>query len=80
MPNSSIGEMLKAWDKHRIEHHPKNIEHIPVSEEDSIKLSALAELYHLPREDIIANLITHSLREVEEKMPYVPGPKVIRVE
>lgn len=80
MPTTPIGEMLKAWEKHRIEQRPKIIEHVPVSEDDAIKLAALAELYQLPKEDIIANLITHALHEVEEKMPYVQGPNVIRTE
>ncbi len=80
MAQNSISSMLKAWDQHIIEHHPKIRREIPISKEDVAKLEALAEVYQLPVEDIIANLISNALREVEAKMPYVEGRNVIRVE
>ncbi|WP_207063748.1 hypothetical protein [Motiliproteus sp. SC1-56] len=80
MPNTPIGKMLKDWERHCIEYHPKTTREVAIANEDMIKLEALAEVYRIPQEEIVANLLTHALREVEEKMPYIAGPNVIRME
>ena len=80
MPNTSIGEMLRSWEKQRIEYHPKIVEQIPISEEDVIKISALSEIFKLSKEEVIGNLLSSALCEVEAKMAYIPGSKVIRTE
>ncbi|OMH30919.1 hypothetical protein [Motiliproteus sp. MSK22-1] len=80
MAETPIASMLRSWDHHTIEHLPKVIRKIPISKDDVAKLEALAEVYQLPTEDIIANLISNALREVEEKIPYVQGSKVVRIE
>ncbi|MEH6627106.1 MAG: hypothetical protein V7739_11725 [Motiliproteus sp.] len=80
MAHNYIGTMLDAWDNHIIEHHPKITKKIPIPKEDISKLEALAEVYQLPMEDIIANLISNALKEVEERIPYVQGSTVIRIE
>ena len=46
--------------------------------DDAARLLALAELYRLPLEEIITELLHASLDEVVEAMPYEPGTKVIR--
>ena len=80
MAENSITSMLKSWDHHTVEHLPKVTRKIPISKDDIAKLEALAEVYQLPTEDVIANLISNALREVEEKIPYVQGTKVVRFE
>jgi len=80
MAQNFISSMLRAWDNHIIEHLPKEIREIPISKDDISKIEALAEVYQLPSEDIVANLISSALREVEEKMPYIAGSKVVRIE
>ncbi len=80
MAHSYISEMLDAWDHHIIEHHPKTERQIPIAKDDLARLEALAQVYQLPVDDIIANLISNALKEVEERIPYVPGPTIIRVE
>lgn len=77
---SPIKAMLKAWEKHIIEHPPRVERSIPIAIEDAAKLEALAEVYKLPVDDITANLIASALEEVEAKMPYIPGANVIRTE
>ncbi len=37
-------------------------------------------MYSLSEADVTAGLMHQAILEVEEKMPYVPGTKVIRVE
>ena len=80
MTQNSIASMLKAWENHTVEHHPKAMRKIPIAKDDVARIEALAEVYQLPTEDIIANLISNALREVEEKIPYIPGTKIVRIE
>ncbi len=80
MPNTPIGEMLKIWETQRIEFHPKIVEQIPIAEEDVIKIAALSEIYNLSKEEVIENLLSSALREVEQKMAYIQGANVIRTE
>jgi len=80
MPNTAISEMLQAWQRQTIEHHEKQEFPIAVDRKDIVRLKALAEVYRLPLEEVIANLVTSALQEVEAKMPYIPGPTVIRIE
>lgn len=46
--------------------------------DDAARLLALAELYRLPLEEVVTELLHASLDEVVEAMPYEPGTKVIR--
>ncbi|MCW8885255.1 MAG: hypothetical protein OQK12_08355 [Motiliproteus sp.] len=80
MARSYISEMLDAWDHHVIEHRPKSHRKVALPKDDLARLEALAQVYQLPIDDIIANLISSSLKEVEERIPYVAGPTVIRIE
>ena len=80
MPNTAIGDMLQTWQRRTIEHHEKQEFPISINRKDIVRLKALAEVYHLPLEEVIANLVSSALQEVEARMPYVPGPAVIRVE
>ncbi len=80
MPNSPISQMLQAWEQHLVEHRPQIDYEIAVQREDVIKLETLAELYQLPLNDIIANLISAAIKESEQKMPYVQGRNIIRIE
>lgn len=80
MPTTPIGLMLQDWQRHVIEHHAKEEFPIAIATGDVIRVKALAEVYQLPLEDVIANLLSSALQEVEARMPYVPGKKVIRIE
>ena len=80
MPNSPISTMLLTWQQHIIKHLPQVNYEVAVDRDDVIKLEALSELYQLPLDDIIAGLISSALKEAEQKMPYVQGKKIIRME
>lgn len=80
MPNSPISRMLWAWQKHIIKHQPQVNYEVAVDRDDVIKLEALSELFQLPLDDIIASLISCALKETEQKMPYIQGEKIIRME
>ncbi|WP_246480885.1 hypothetical protein [Motiliproteus sediminis] len=80
MPDTPIGLMLQDWQRHVIEHHDKEEFPVPIACSDIVRVKALAEVYHLPLEEVIANLLASALQEVETRMPYVAGTNVIRVE
>lgn len=80
MASNHIESMLESWDQQMVHHYLTVNQQIPIAIEDTIKLDALAEAYQLPREKIITHLISHALKDVEEKIPYIPGSKVIRTE
>ncbi len=80
MPTSPITHMLLAWQQHTIKHLPQVNYEVAVDRDDVIKLEALAELYQLPLDDIIASLVSCALKETEQKMPYIQGQRVIRTE
>ena len=80
MSLSNLAAMLENWKKHAEEEQSKTSREISFFRQDEVKLKALAEVYKLPIDDVVAGLIHEALLMVEEKMPYVPGDKVIRVE
>ncbi|MFT5720297.1 MAG: hypothetical protein ACI9W6_000587 [Motiliproteus sp.] len=80
MPKSPISNMLLAWQQHTTKHLPRVGYQVAIDKDDVRKIEALAELYQLPLNDIIANLVSCSIKEVEQKMPYVQGNRIIRME
>lgn len=53
---------------------------LKIDHEDLIRLQALSEVFGLSTDQIGAQLLHTILQEVEEKLPYRAGPRVIRVE
>lgn len=80
MSNSLIHQMLDDWEQQSAQVKEQVSTNIVLNKEDLVKVQALAEVYQLPATDLLANLINNALLEVEIHMPYVAGPKVIRVE
>lgn len=80
MSLSNFSAMLTDWEQHAAEERSKIKKEISYFAVDDVKLRALAEVYRLPFDEVVANLIHQALLEVEEKMPYIPGDRVIRVE
>lgn len=73
-----VKQLIKAWQSHAGDHQPDCVLQLPLTSADHAKLRALAEIY--PGHDVetlARQLLQAALLEVEEAMPYVPGPKVI---
>jgi hypothetical protein len=73
-----FAELIERWSQaapHRMTREQYAVR-LPI--EDAARLHALAELFpgHTP-EEMITDLLSAALREVEAAMPYRPGPKVI---
>ncbi len=80
MTISTFSSLLDDWESHADKQVGKVKREISLYETDLSKVQALAEVYSLPAEEILADLLHQAILEVEEKMPYVEGNRVIRVE
>ncbi|WP_286237350.1 hypothetical protein [Neptuniibacter halophilus] len=80
MGNESLSKLLNEWEGRARKVRTRQEETLSIYKDDSIKLEALARMYKLPKEDVIATLIHEAINELEAKMPYVQGNKVIRIE
>ncbi len=74
----SFKALLKRWES-RSESPLTDSEYaVRLPRDDAARLLALAELYHLPVEEVITDLLHTALDGIVEAMPYEPGTKVIR--
>lgn len=73
-----VKDLPLIWEKHNSGQLTEESYRIRLATEDAAKLKALAELY--PRRavtDLISDLLSASLNEIESSMPYVRGDTVI---
>ena len=80
MTLNSFSNLLRQWQDHSQQQAQKLTRQVSYYAADDARIHALAETFALPPEEIMAGLLHQALLEVEEKMPYVPGSRVIRVE
>jgi len=80
MSVSNFAAVLAQWQEHAEQENAKVSTEIRYLAQDEAKLKALADVYRLPFDEVVATLLHHAILAVEEKMPYVAGEKVIRVE
>lgn len=80
MGNQSLTKLLNEWENRARKVNGRSEETLAIYQADAIKLKALASMYNLSMDDVVASLIHEALNELEAKMPYVPGNKVIRIE
>jgi len=74
----NIQELIKLWETHASGALTQEEFSIRLPIEDAAKLKALAEMY--PRRsitDIITDLLSSSLENIESSMPYICGTKVV---
>ncbi|WP_432698002.1 hypothetical protein ACQUQP_06570 [Marinobacterium sp. YM272] len=80
MPDRQINSLLDE-----LEHRAKRVASqkevtLKVDQEDLIRLRALAEVYGLSIDEVTNSLLHNILMEVEAKLPYRAGKRIIRVE
>jgi len=80
MGNESLSKLLNEWEGRARKVNGRKEEQLSIYQSDSLKLEALASMYKLSKDDVVATLIHEALNELEAKMPYIPGNKVIRIE
>lgn len=80
MPNNHVATLLNTLEEQSTEKRKKVDCHFAINEDDKLKVQALAELFHLSEETLVADLLHTVLLEIEEKMPYRAGTQIIRME
>lgn len=74
----NITDLLKAWESSASGQLTAKEYRIGLPLHDAAKIAALAEMYSRRNEtEIISELLTAALTELERAMPYVQGDKVI---
>lgn len=80
MPERPINSLLDELENRaRRNAHQREVT-LTIDQEDLIRLRALAEVFGLEVDEVGASLLHHILLDVEEKLPYRAGNRVIRVE
>ena len=80
MPWGSIDKLLDKIKERGEEHASQTSLNIDIDRDDLVRLKALSELYGLPVSELSSVLMAEILGQVEAKIPYVAGDKVIREE
>lgn len=80
MVASSFVELLKDWESRQLLRRQKVVRSVSLFDTDVVKIKALASVYNLPEQEVIASIIHHGLFELETRMPYEKGARVIRIE
>lgn len=80
MTISTFATLLDEWDRAAHRKAAMVTREISLFSSDELKLKALATMYSLTVEEITSSLLHQALIELEEKMPYIAGERVIRVE
>ncbi len=80
MSSHYLKNLLEQWQQHAVQHENLCDITISMSQQDAVRIQALADIFHMEQEHIIADLLAQSLKEVEATIPYQAGANVIRVE
>ena len=80
MANLHVSRLLEELETKA--HHKSRLSEVsfPISDDDLIRLQALADVFDMEQSELITALLHTVLQEVEASMPYRQGSKVIRVE
>ncbi len=74
----TVKDLVKRWEKEAFGELTKESYSINLSLEDAAKLDALSEMYpKRNKEQLISELLTAALNELETCLPYVKGANVI---
>lgn len=80
MTPNTFNELLKDWTARQLSQRQKVTRTISLYDTDMVKVKALAAVFGLSEQEVVASIIHHGLFELESKIPYEQGNKVIRVE
>lgn len=80
MTPNTFNELLKDWTARQLSQRQKVTRTISLYDTDMVKVKALAAVFGLSEQEVVASIIHHGLFELESKIPYEQGSKVIRVE
>ncbi len=73
-----LKQLVEQWETHAHGNLTKEIYHVRLTVEDAAKLDALAEMYpKRSKEQIISELLSAALGQLEASFPYIQGTKVV---
>lgn len=73
-----LKQLVEHWESHANGHLTKETYQVRLTVEDAAKLDALAEMYpKRSREQIISELLSAALGQLEASFPYIQGTKVV---
>lgn len=80
MSHNAFVELIQEWEARHLLQRQKVPMQISVFDTDRVKVQALAAVYGITEQEILASVLHHGLFELETRMPYQKGSRVIRVE
>ncbi len=80
MTPNTFNDLLKEWTARQLSQRQKVARTISLYDTDMVKVKALSAVFGLSEQEVVASIIHHGLFELESKIPYEQGSKVIRVE
>lgn len=69
MPVSPFAELLNDWEHQRRLQRQRVMRSVSLYDTDTVKIKALADVFNLPEQEIIASLLHQGLFELESQMP-----------
>jgi hypothetical protein len=72
-----IKELLREWEAARAQRRTARSYPVSLPAHDAAQVEALAEMYGVSVQAVIADLLSVALGELERSLPYVKGDKVI---
>lgn len=73
-----ISDLMSFWEKNAGSTLAPETFHVRLSVEDAAKIQALAEMFpRLSRDEILSDLVSSALDELERSLPYVCGKEVV---
>ena len=74
----NITDLMKVWESSASGHLTAKTYQVRLPLQDAAKIAALVEMYPRRNEtEIITELLTAALNELERAMPYIQGPRAI---
>lgn len=80
MTDDYFSALLIKLERNATERAGQQTVTLPIHNEDLFRLQALCEVYAVSMEELGPALFQTLLQEIEARMPYRPGPRVIREE
>ena len=74
----SFKKLLEDWQENAATQYSDEITHVRLSVDDAARLDALTEMYpQRTREQLVNDLVSAALAEIETNFPYVQGKEVV---
>ena len=80
MTDDYFSALLQKLERNATERAGQHRVTLPIHHEDLFRLQALCEVYAVSLDELGPALFQTLLQEIEARMPYRPGPRVIREE